>query len=290
MEKETEEFEVDEETLSFYNQWTKQNLSKEELLAKGKTVRENAIQIKAYRCIRLGRFLTSRLAQHPKYKENVKPILAEAKILDIGCCLGTDLRRVALDGAQMQNLIGVDLNDFFTLGLSLFGDEEKVKEKILFVQTDALTEDFPSKLFHLLQEKRNSSSDQHFDVVSVGSVFHLLLEDQTKSLAVNVAKLLKPNGILIGQTVGKEKEGNYIPGREEWKRNEGEKSEGEKKKEGGGGGEGAGSNPPGLRFLHSPSSLASLFSSSGFENIWIEWARTPEGEKHGMLTFFATKK
>ena len=59
--------------------------------------------------------------------------------LDIGCCLGQDLRRLALDGAPTDNMYASDIVlDFWDIGFDLFQDRASMNAQ--FVQADLLDE------------------------------------------------------------------------------------------------------------------------------------------------------
>lgn len=51
------------------------------------------------------------------------------KVLDIGCCMGTDVRMLLLDEfTTLDNIIGVDVaGEFLELGFKLYGDGDKMK-------------------------------------------------------------------------------------------------------------------------------------------------------------------
>jgi hypothetical protein len=52
--------------------------------------------------------------------------------LDLGCCFGQDLRKVAHDGAVQENLYGSDLRaEFFEMGYPLFLDKDTLKSKFI---------------------------------------------------------------------------------------------------------------------------------------------------------------
>lgn len=69
---------------------------------------------------------------------NICSKLISLKVLDVGCCLGTDLRQMIVDGiVTVPNALGVDLElPFIQLGEDLFGDKGKLNWK----QLDALKE------------------------------------------------------------------------------------------------------------------------------------------------------
>ena len=74
------------------------------------------------------RFLDFSLARMPSYDKILARLCdpaAPAKLLDVGCCFGQDLRRLVVDGAPSENLVGLELKpQFLSLGYDLFADRE----------------------------------------------------------------------------------------------------------------------------------------------------------------------
>ena len=79
------------------------------------------------RCIGTFRFLDFSLMRHPAYGEVLTRTKQGQKFLDIGCCLGSDVRALIHDGAPASNVFGLDVKDeFIDLGYDLFVDEPKL--------------------------------------------------------------------------------------------------------------------------------------------------------------------
>lgn len=84
-------------------------------------------------------------------------------LLDLGCCLGQDLRRLVFDGVPSDHLVGVDLHpEFIEQGWELFGDRETLKAK--FVTANVL-DDIPGSPLHKLHGS--------IDMVHIASFLHL---------------------------------------------------------------------------------------------------------------------
>jgi len=138
------------------------------------------------RCIQFFRFCQPRISQIPNFSQ-IFSNLPSLTILDIGCCLGTDLRYLIEKGAKKENVLGVELErDFIDLGFEFFGDKEILGDNV-FRQLNVLTGD--------LGERR-------FDRVNCGSVFHLLKKEDSVKLATTIFKALNSGGVLVGRTVG----------------------------------------------------------------------------------------
>lgn len=68
-------------------------------------------------------FLHFDLAQSPIYGDILASLKNGALLLDLGCGLGQDIRRLVHDGAPQKSILGLDLNEqFIDLGFELFQD------------------------------------------------------------------------------------------------------------------------------------------------------------------------
>lgn len=119
---------------------------------------------------------------------------AGAKYLEIGCCLGQDIRKLVADGVPSENLYGIDLETgFIELGYELFQDKHKLKAQ--FMQSDALNITVGSAL----QGLRGT-----FDYIHLGMILHLLERSEQQLLFENCIQLLKPEAqtFILGTAVG----------------------------------------------------------------------------------------
>ncbi len=139
------------------------------------------------RCIREGRFLESRLSTHPLYKTEIKPKISKTtKIIDLGCCFGTDIRYLVADGADPSLITGTDqFPEYIQLGFDLFGDKDKLTTNFVF--EDFFSEQFTQKVLP------NATDDSaKYDIAYAGSVYHLFSLEQTEKFTKLVNSLLKP--------------------------------------------------------------------------------------------------
>ena len=140
------------------------------------------------------RFLDLTAATHPTYPNLLARLKAGQTYLDVGCCLGQDLRKLVSDGApSSEAMYGIDVEPaFFDLGYELFRDREKMHAT--FLSTDLTRPVVPS--IESLQSK--------IDIISAQSFFHLFtLEDQVTA-AIHLARLTKPipGSIIVGRQLG----------------------------------------------------------------------------------------
>lgn len=166
------------------------NIDEEILLTKAFEIYNKAMNVHQYRCIASFRFLTPRILNNPFYPE-VKLFWNNKTIVDIGCGLGTDLRRINFDGAAQNLLYGLDIqNTFINLGYELFNDKDH--NNMTFLTGNILENSIIDELN--LQEK--------FDIVYSSSVIHLLDKREISQYLKNIKRITKKGGIFFGQTTG----------------------------------------------------------------------------------------
>lgn len=133
----------------------------------------------------------------------VRRIKEGAKYLDIGCCLGQDIRKLVMDGAPPGNLHGAELHaPFIDLSYELFRDRGLAST---FMEADALAP--LSAAGNPLSKLRGD-----VDVVHLGMVLHVFGLDKQRTLLENCVALLGPRrgGVVLGTAVG-DVEGQQAP-------------------------------------------------------------------------------
>ncbi len=170
-------------------------------------VRDQAYKTHPYPCLGRWRFLELDLANHPLYRSDVLPPLAKQQkaeqaetwvFLDLGTCLGQDVRKLIFDGADVSRLYGADLKpEFINMGYALFRDEDKFPRDHFIA---------PADVFDLSTETELSRKcDGKVGILHVSAVFHLFDLAQQKIMAERCLRLLDPRRkrvLLCGGQVG----------------------------------------------------------------------------------------
>ena len=166
------------------------NIQENSLVTKVFEVYTKSLEVHHYRCLSTLKFLLPRITASPYYNE-IKNQSTNKKFLDIGCALGTDLRKMNLDGIPQKNLYGLDIEKgFINLGYNLFND--KNTNKMTFIIGNILDKDF-------IQQMKLESS---FDIAYSSSVIHLLDNQQVKQFLSNSYRIVREMGVFFGQTTG----------------------------------------------------------------------------------------
>jgi SAM-dependent methyltransferase len=151
-------------------------------------------------------FLSPAVSHHPAYKALLPRLKASGKFLDIGCYIGQDLRRLALDGVPEQNLIGTDIVDHWKLGFEFFNDKDRFHAQ--YIESDLL--------------HPNGAMERLFGQIDVVSIIHVLhqWDWNTQILACKeVVKFTKTGSVIIGYQGGT----NDITKRTKWNVENGQK-------------------------------------------------------------------
>ncbi|KAJ6603553.1 hypothetical protein DFH09DRAFT_968674 [Mycena vulgaris] len=192
-----------------------------------------AVQKKAYAlhwfpCIRNFEFAMSQISTLPSYREVLKLGRERegAILLDLGCCCGTDIRKVARDGFPTGNLIASDIiADFWDIGHELFQSSPETFH-VVFLPGDALDPEFLEPCPPLTAPSKDTESPPplisltsltplrgHVSAIHVSSVFHLFSEKQQLHLARALGGLLSPcsGSMIFGCHIGQRSKGVGLP-------------------------------------------------------------------------------
>lgn len=235
----------------YHKYLTGHDLSTDESMSRINQAKKEAAKKFEYKCINENRFAVVRVHDHDYYHKlqsnQLKHILRkdfnQLSILDIGCCFGTDLRAMILDGASSNHVFGVDLNsEYIDIGLDiLFCDRDRMQNK--FAVVDVLASRIGGQSYTF--DKRVQSG---IDVVYCGSVYHLLDLQQQKRLTHVVSLILNANpsrngGLFIGRTAGSTEQRPFL-------RSTSQQSQ--------------------LRYMHSVTSFRDMLTSEGFVDVDVK--------------------
>jgi len=186
-------------------------------------IQASAYQIFPYPCIRSFDFAKLRLSTLPAYSQAMTLLRErpDAIFLDLGCCFGTDIRKVAVDGLPMQNLIACDLHgEFWNFGHELFRSTPETFP-VAFLSGDVFDPAFLAPVAPRLTSETSTSSTVvppsnlsnitslttltgHVSVLHCSFVFHLFSEQKQAEFARLLAGLLSPlpGSMIIGSHLG----------------------------------------------------------------------------------------
>lgn len=157
-------------------------INKSEQLQHVKAVRDQAYTTHAYPCLGRFRFLELELSQHPLYQSHVVPALKRSvpdgevnpNFLDLGTCLGQDVRKLAFDGVPASRLYGSDIEQsFIDTGYEMFLDQDKLPRDHFLC---------PGDVFQNPRENALSILQDRVDILNASAVFHLF--DKAKQIDV----------------------------------------------------------------------------------------------------------
>ncbi|KIY03718.1 uncharacterized protein Z520_00409 [Fonsecaea multimorphosa CBS 102226] len=189
-----------------------------------KTVRDRAFKSHPYPCLGRWRFLELDLSSHPLYQSYIVPMLSNKEkkavaddddggdgkndwiFLDLGCCLGQDIRKLIFDGGDASRIYGGDLRpEFIEVGYELFRDEDKFPRAEHFIA--------PADVFDFSSESELSKKcDGRVAILHSTAVFHLFDWDQQVTMARRCLQLLttkKGRVLICGCQVGNENPGEF---------------------------------------------------------------------------------
>ncbi|KAJ8119119.1 hypothetical protein OPT61_g7 [Boeremia exigua] len=162
-------------------------------------IRNKAFKIFPYPCLGHWGFLNLNIQKSNAYDEVVQRIKDGEQYLDVGCCLGQDIRKLVYDGAPSENLYASDLKgQFWDIGYEMFLDKSSLKAT--FVEADIL--DSKSAVQQLTGK---------LDIVHAASFFHLFdWNDQIAAAKVIVGLLnTSSSNLILGRQIGRVEAGNF---------------------------------------------------------------------------------
>ena len=167
------------------------SLTKRTLVANVKQ-RDLAWEIDPYPCIGGGTFLQLGISQSFHYSEIISRVQNGERLLDVGCCLGQDIRKIVYDGAPSENIYGTDLHGaLMEAGYELFLDRGTLRST--FVAADIF--DSSSAL---------AQFEGQMDIIYAGSFLHLFDWENQVAAAKRLVALMRPHKdcLVVGQGFG----------------------------------------------------------------------------------------
>lgn len=161
--------------------------------------RDKAFALHPWPCIGQLRFLRFSLSSYPAYPWIVKRLQSDrhAKLLDLGCCFGQDLRKAVADGVRSEQLVGLDkFAELNQLGYELFRDRDKLS--LQFHERDIMDD-----------AADWGSLESQFSFVHMTSFLHIWNWEGQLKAAKRVAKLTRPGSIIVGSGLGSREGGEF---------------------------------------------------------------------------------
>jgi len=168
-----------------------------------------------YPCIHAFHFVNLMMSDNPVYPEVIRAgQIGTTVFLDLGCCMGTDVRKLVDDGYPGSKVFGCDLRQtFIDAGYDLFHDAGTCKihfftSDIFDVQVTPPSGPPPVANFSSVTElKQLRGAIDHF---YAGALFHLFNESTQHAIALRVASTLlnrKRGSVIFGRHQGLTQEG-----------------------------------------------------------------------------------
>jgi len=191
------------ETLKFLKTALGKDLTEDEIKDILFETRKSAYKTMAFPCIRQFHFVSFFMQRNTIYKHILEyaqkaPTDKAPVVLDLGCCMGTDLRKLLQDGyptnPSSTNVYGCDLlPDFVTEGHKLYRDGPGTLSPtpIKFFTDDIFN--VPVKPDVTVESVGLNSLRGKVDVLYAGALFHLFDEEKQFGLAQRLAALINTN-------------------------------------------------------------------------------------------------
>ncbi len=157
--------------------------------------RNQAWAVHPYPCLGQFRFLELNLSERAELYPRLVSILKDGgRFLDIGCCLGQDIRKLIYDGAPAAHVAGAELNaEFIALGYDLFRDRHNTQTPIV-----------AANILEPIEGSSLAELEGQLHVVQLGMILHLFTWEQQVVVFEHAVQLLKDEKgtLIIGQAAG----------------------------------------------------------------------------------------
>ncbi|KAM0796363.1 hypothetical protein BDR22DRAFT_900139 [Usnea florida] len=172
-------------------------------------VRDIAWDIFPWPCIGQFWFVTLGLACHPSYSALLIRLRSPSpaiRLLDLGTCLGQDLRKLVADGVPPGRLFGTDLfAEYEAVGHELFRDRDRFQGR--FIAADLFDDDDSA-----LGGGSMKNNVGTWDVVNIFMFLHIWDLDTQVAACKRILNLLspKPGSMVIGAQSGSTQPGEVL--------------------------------------------------------------------------------
>ncbi|KAM0125467.1 hypothetical protein ACHAO1_010604 [Botrytis cinerea] len=156
-------------------------------------IRDQAWDIRAYPCTGVGAWLVPQLCRNPVYSEILKRVQAGETLMDVGCFLGHDLRRLVYDGAPSDKIYAIDIVSHWDVGYNLFRDRDRFSAQ--FIEADIVSE-----------SEALASLRGQVDVIAITQVIHQWDWGGQIEAAKQLIRFTKgPGSMIVGNQIGNPK-------------------------------------------------------------------------------------
>ncbi|GBE84355.1 predicted protein [Sparassis crispa] len=186
----------------------------QELRRKILAVQKGAYERYPYPCIRSFHHVSLMASANPVYSAVLNAGRSGNTIfLDIGCCMGTDVRKLAFDGYPAPQILGCDLRqEYIDDGYKLYQDAATCPIHFFTSDIFSVPVSFDARtpgsadISTVTELVQLQGTVMH---IYTGALFHLFDETTQYAIALRVAALLKhePGAIVFGRHSGLEHEG-----------------------------------------------------------------------------------
>ena len=163
--------------------------------------RDKAWGIFPWPCVGEFWFLSFGLAKHPLYHTVILPRLKSGDtLLDLGACLGQDLRKCVFDGAPADNLYASDLfEQYEDLAYELWNDRD-IFPRNHYIKDDVLADNDQFMYGNLMMNLGPGQAD----IIVINMFLHLFNYQNQLKVATRILRLLshKPGSIILGSQAG----------------------------------------------------------------------------------------
>jgi SAM-dependent methyltransferase len=145
------------------------------------------------------------------YAKVLKRLQDGDTLMDVGCFMGDDLRRLAYDGAPSDKMYGVDIVSHWDVGFAMYRDKERFKAQ--FIEADIMKPEANAQLAGL---------EGKIDIISISAVLHQWPWDTQVECVKQLVKFSKLGTIVMGHQMGNVNAGELlfaVQGVKQWRQN-----------------------------------------------------------------------